>query len=285
VEAGDTIVLGVYDQLGLTIEDPEQTVLDFVLQRVRSRIPTPGSSTGSEILAPDEARRLLRKFEFPKQRWDERVSVLSGGEKRRLQMLSVLSQRPNFLVMDEPSVDCDLDTLQALETYLQEEFDGVLLIVSHDRSFADKVSDHLFVFQGAGEVVDFQGSLSEYATTLVEMENDRIPGQSSSGGPSSLFDNENKKLAYKEDSSKRNEQRNTISRARKDMNNLDKSLPKLREKAANIQKEVDSCSSNEGWTVLAELTEKLQMANQEIEEKELRWMELAELVEEAEVEV
>jgi ATP-binding cassette subfamily F protein uup len=201
-----------------------------------------------------------------------------------LQMLSVLSQRPNFLVMDEPSVDCDLDTLQALETYLQEEFDGVLLVVSHDRSFADKVSDHLFLFQGEGEIVDFQGTLSEYATTLVELENDRIPGQSSGGGSSSPFDNENKKLAYKEDRSKRNEQRNTISRARKDMNNLDKSLEKLRQKAANIQKDIDS-SSKEGWTVLADLTEKLQVANQEIDEKELHWMELAELVEEADVTV
>ena len=143
IDTGETIVMGVYDQKGIRINDPEQTVLQFVLEAVQSR----DDDFAAAAKAPDEARKLLRQFEFPKQRWNERVTALSGGERRRLQMLQVLSLRPNFLVMDEPSVDCDLDTLTALEQYLQD-FQGVLIVVSHDRSFADKVTDHLFIFEG-----------------------------------------------------------------------------------------------------------------------------------------
>src|SRR6478672_8806924 len=108
----------------------------------------------------------------------------AGGEKRRLQMLSVFSKKPNFLIMDEPSVDCDLDTLSALESFLQE-FDGVLLLVSHDRAFADKVTDHLFIFEGQGEIKDFIGTLSEYATTLIDIENDSISRQQQAVGAGS----------------------------------------------------------------------------------------------------
>ena len=93
--------------------------------------------------------------------------MLSGGERRRLQLLSVLTQRPNFLILDEPTNDVDLDTLAALEEYLAE-FKGVLVIVSHDRYFVDKVTDHLFVFEGEGIVKDYLGSLTDYAETIIE---------------------------------------------------------------------------------------------------------------------
>ena len=93
--------------------------------------------------------------------------MLSGGERRRLQLLSVLTQRPNFLILDEPTNDVDLDTLAALEEYLAE-FKGVLVIVSHDRYFVDKVTDHMFVFEGEGIVKDYLGSLTDYAETIIE---------------------------------------------------------------------------------------------------------------------
>ena len=93
--------------------------------------------------------------------------MLSGGERRRLQLLSVLTQRPNFLILDEPTNDVDLDTLAALEEYLAE-FKGVLVIVSHDRYFVDKVTEHLFVFEGEGIVKDYLGSLTDYAETIIE---------------------------------------------------------------------------------------------------------------------
>jgi ATP-binding cassette subfamily F protein uup len=275
VEVGDTIVLGLYEQLGIQLEDKTQTVLDFVVDRVQSR-----ADADMEDSAVD-AGRLLKRFEFPRERWNERVSILSGGERRRLQMLSVFSQRPNFLIMDEPSVDCDLDTLTALEGYLQE-YDGVLIIVSHDRAFADKVTDHLFVFEGGGEIKDFTGSLSEYAATMVEMENENIVPGGSPGKEGE--DSAEKKSNFKEDKAKRNEERNTLKRAKKDMENLDKAMEKLKAKARKAQEDIEDTSSDKGWSVLAALTDELGKVNEEIDEKELRWMELAEILEEAEVE-
>ena len=278
IDVGDTIVLGVYDQLGLSIDDPTQTVLDFVLTRVQEASTSSSSTTGGAVTDVDEARRWLRQFEFPKARWAQRVSSLSGGERRRLQLLAVLTRRPNFLVMDEPSVDLDIPTLQALEAYLQDSFEGVLLLVSHDRYFADKVTDHLFVFEGNGVIKDVIGSLSDYAATLVELENQR-----STGGYNSIV------VAppaadYKQDRDQRNQTRNAARRAMKDMDNLEKALEKLKVKAQGLGKEIDA-SGNEGWSVLADLTERLDQIHREIDEKELKWMELAEIVEEAEADM
>ena len=278
IDVGDTIVLGVYDQLGLSIDDPTQTVLDFVLTRVQEASTSSSSTTGGAVTDVDEARRWLRQFEFPKARWTQRVSSLSGGERRRLQLLAVLTRRPNFLVMDEPSVDLDIPTLQALEAYLQDSFEGVLLLVSHDRYFADKVTDHLFVFEGNGVIKDVIGSLSDYAATLVELENQR-----STGGYNSIV------VAppvadYKQDRDQRNQTRNAARRAMKDMDNLEKALEKLKVKAQGLGKEIDA-SGNEGWSVLADLTERLDQIHREIDEKELKWMELAEVVEEAEADM
>jgi ATP-binding cassette subfamily F protein uup len=162
VEAGETVVFGVYDQMGMELDDG-QRVLDFVKQRVLAR----DGSTMAE--APGEVMRLLKQFQFPKEKWNDVILRLSGGERRRLQLLAVLTQRPNFLILDEPTNDVDLDTLSALEDYLAE-FNGVLVIVSHDRFFVDKVTEHLFVFEGDGVVKDFLGSLSDYAETLVDDE-------------------------------------------------------------------------------------------------------------------
>jgi ATP-binding cassette subfamily F protein uup len=281
IELGETVVLGVYDQLGLKFDasTEHQTVMEFVVNQVRSG----DSNTMAEH--PEEARRLLKQFEFPRSRWQERVSVLSGGERRRLQMLSVLSAKPNVLLLDEPSVDCDLDTLAALEGFLLD-FKGVLIIVSHDRAFADKVTDHLFVFEGSGVVKDFQGSLSEYASCLVELENDKIQNQLAAGGAAPSSEATAGKAAQsKEDKAKRNEVRNFVRQAKKDMLNLERATEKLKQKAEDLQSEIDKTSSDEGWTVLAELTDKINGLNEEIDEKETRWMELAEELEEVEVEL
>lgn len=274
IETGDTVVMGVYDQLGLQLADEEQkklTVLDFVLERVQN-----AQATGDGAVPQDEARKLLKEFEFPRKRWDDRVSMLSGGEKRRLQLLEIITKRPNILLMDEPSCDMDLNTLAALEAYLTA-FKGVVVSVSHDRAFADKCADHLFVFEGDGVVKDYPGSLSEYASILVELENDTImQKENEMDGGSSV-----KKVNHKEDKVKRNEDRNAIRRAKKDMTNLENSMEKLKTKAAAVQKEIDG-SSAEGWGVLAELTEKLNSLNEEVDEKEMEWLEVAEMLETAE---
>jgi ATP-binding cassette subfamily F protein uup len=306
IELGETVVLGIYDQLGLKFDPTaeSQTVLEFVVDQVQSNDSTSLNDT------PAEARKLLKQFEFQRSRWNEPISVLSGGERRRLQLLSVLSkvrtlfplmvtfldckvlrsisqslcipcflQKPNFLVLDEPSVDCDLDTLSALESYL-EQFQGVLLTVSHDKAFADKVTDHLFVFEGDGVVKDFGGTLSEYASCLVELENQKI--QQASNGGDGVSSDVNKQAQYKEDRTKRNEERNFVRSAKKEMLNIERALEKLKSKAVDIQTELDETSSDEGWSVLAELTDKLNALNEEIEEKELRWLELGEKLEQIE---
>jgi ABC transport system ATP-binding/permease protein len=136
IEAGETIKLGVYDQMGIDIANPDQTVLDFVLEQVQANDQF--SATDASV----DARRLLNRFEFPRQRWNQRVSVLSGGERRRLQLLTVITKNPNFLILDECTSDLDHQTVMAVESYLQD-FKGVLVIISHDRYFADKVCDLL----------------------------------------------------------------------------------------------------------------------------------------------
>jgi ABC transport system ATP-binding/permease protein len=273
--------MGVYDQLGLKLTEEEQkqlTVLNFVMEKVQAH-----QQADAGVMPQDEARRLLKQFEFPRRRWIERVAMLSGGEKRRLQLLEVICKRPNFLVMDEPSCDMDLNTVSALEAYLND-FKGVVVTVSHDRSFADKCSDHLFVFEGDGVVKDFQGTLSEYASCLVDLEDDKIQQQLCGSQGDAM--KEERKVTYQEDKTKRNEQRNAIRRAKKDMSNIETAIEKLKAQTATLQKEIDN-SSDAGWTVLADLTNKMNSLSDDIDEKELRWLELAEFValEEAVVEV
>jgi ATP-binding cassette subfamily F protein uup len=275
IEKGETIVMGVYDQTGIKIEDPEMTVLQFVIEAVQLREDV---SLSEAAMAPDEARNLLRKFEFSKARWNERIGFLSGGERRRLQMLQVFSQKPNCLLADEISVDCDMDTLTALERFLQE-FQGVLLLVSHDRSFADKVADHLFIFEGDGVIKDFQGTLSEYASTLVEIENEKVSNAAKKTGSSTTMQSD-----PKEDRNLRLAERNAVRKAKKEMDKVDKAMEKLRAKASSLQEELDD-SADEGWTVLADLTAQLDKVNEQIDEKEMEWLELADIVESAEVEV
>jgi ABC transport system ATP-binding/permease protein len=173
--------------------------------------------------------------------------------------------------LDEPSVDCDLDTLAAIETFL-EQFQGVLLTVSHDRAFADKVTDHLFVFEGDGLVKDFCGTLSEYASCLVELENQKIQQVTN-------VDEDGKKHQYKEGRDKRNEMRNFVRSGKKEMLNIERALEKLKAQANNVQSEIDGTHNEVGWSILAELTEKLNAILDEINEKELRWLELGEMLE------
>lgn len=271
IEIGETVVIGVYDQEGIKIDNPQQTVLEFVLERVHSQEHTSVSES------PAEARRLLQQFLFPSSRWNDRLSILSGGEKRRLQMLEVFSKRPNFLILDEPSVDCDLDTLQAMEKYLKD-FDGVLIVVSHDRVFADNVSEHLFVFEGEGEIKDFPGTLSEYAATLIQLENDSVAGSALEDGSDSV----DKKRQYKEENALRNARRNSVKQAQKDMLKIEKSIEKLKAQVDKLQGEINATPADAGWSVLADLTEQQSKLSGQIDDLENTWMELAELIESSE---
>ena len=198
--------------------------------------------------------------------------MLSGGERRRLQLLTVLTKRPNFLILDEPTNDVDLDTLTALEQYL-DEFNGVLVIVSHDRYFTDKVTEHLFVFEGNGIVRDYAGTLSDYAEVLVDQEKSASNDNHSSAGTKSTYSAEDKQ--------KRVEKQNKLRKMKREFGNLEPAIEKLKVKVVNVQKEIDD-NADEGWVVLAELTDKMNTLKSEIDEKEMRWLELAELIEEEE---
>lgn len=152
VVVGDTVVFGYYSQGGMDIL-PGEKVID-VVRKYGDYLPLSGGRKLS-------AEQLLERFLFPRaQQWDY-VEKLSGGELRRLYLCTVLIANPNFLILDEPTNDLDILTLTVLEDFLQE-YPGVLLVVSHDRYFLDKIADHIFVFQGDGRVKDFPGTYSEY---------------------------------------------------------------------------------------------------------------------------
>jgi len=262
---GETVVFGIYDQMGLQDYDENQRVLDYVKERV---IASDGSSMAE---APQEAMRLLKKFEFPSDRWNERVATLSGGERRRLQLLTVITKRPNFLILDEPSNDLDSNSIAALEQYL-DEFKGVLVVVSHDRYFTDKVTDHLFIFEGDGSITDYLGTLSDYAEILADESRSSVVSSTDTGSS---------KATQKEEKERRTAKRNLVQKYKRELTALEPALEKLKAKSVEIQKEIDN-SRTEGWSILAELTKKLQSIADEIEEKENRWFELAEALEDEE---
>ena len=145
IERGESLKIGYYHQSGMSF-NPDDTVLDIV-----------------------NDTWLLNRFLFPHEMLNNKIEKLSGGEKRRLYLLTILMQQPNLLILDEPTNDLDIVTLNILEEYLQE-FGGSLIIVSHDRHFLDKLVDHLFIFCGNGLVKDFIGSYSEYREFIKEYE-------------------------------------------------------------------------------------------------------------------
>jgi ABC transport system ATP-binding/permease protein len=146
------------------------------------------------------------------------------------------------------------------------------------------VSDHLFIFEGGGSIIDYAGTLSEYASTLIEHENGIILGHATGESAVDEKITNSKKYINKDDKAKRNELRNSIRQVKRDVENLEKSIDKLKIKATNKQKEIEE-STNAGWSVLATLTDEMNAINEAIDEQELRWMELAEQLEAEEVDV
>jgi ATP-binding cassette subfamily F protein uup len=170
VEIGETVTFGFYNQMGIILSDKEKemTVIKFIQESFDKSSGHDDASSSSESLAfsETEAMSLLTRFQFPNSRWFEPMGALSGGEKRRLQLLQILAKKPNVLVLDEPSNDLDLSTLQVLEDYLVNSFTGTVICVSHDRMFMDNVPEHLFVFDGNGVVRNFKGKYSDYLDSL-----------------------------------------------------------------------------------------------------------------------
>ena len=237
IERGESLVIGYYRQEGMEFEG-DDTVLDIV-----------GDT------------RLLGRFLFPHDMLTTKVSRLSGGEKRRLYLLTILMKNPNLLILDEPTNDLDIVTLNILEEYLKE-YGGSLIIVSHDRHFLDRVVEHLLVFCGDGIVKDFIGTFSEYRSYVRDYEasQKKEPSEPKLAEPAKAQkapDNKPRKLSFKE---------------KRELELIESRLPELEELKKTI--ETDMNSGTLAYDKLSEKAEEFKRISSEIDELETRWLEL-----------
>ena len=244
---GETLLFGYYDQEGLQLKG-DMTVID-VIREIADYIPL---AKGMKLTAES----LLEKFLFPRSQQRVFVSQLSGGERRRLYLLTVLIKNPNFLILDEPTNDLDIITLNVLEDYL-EDYPGCLVIVSHDRYFMDKLVDHIFIVENGGTIIDYNGTYTEYR--LDKLQEDTKSEEEKSNKPSSenISTASDAKLSFEQ---------------RKEIKSLEKQIEKLEERKRAITLKFDDPDITQ--EVIMDLSKKLEAINLEIEEKEGKWMEL-----------
>lgn len=250
VVIGETVKFGYYTQSGIPIKQ-EQKVID-VIKEFGDYIPL---KKGRQI----SAQQLLERFLFDRKKQYDFVEKLSGGERKRLYLCTVLIQNPNFLILDEPTNDLDIVTLNVLENFLLD-FPGCLIVVSHDRYFMDKIVDHLFVFRGDGVIEDFPGNYSDF----------RIYEDSQE--PETTDNSKKDKKQWKKDSN------NTLSyNEQKEFKNIESKLKSLEFN----KKELESQFLNPDLSTdaIQDLSNQLQVILDTIEEKEMRWLELMEKME------
>ena len=248
INIGDTVVFGNYAQQGLEIKE-DMRVIEYV-KNIAEHFPLANGSFLS-------AAQFLNLFLFPPEQQYTYISRLSGGERRRLHLLTILFRNPNFLILDEPTNDLDLPTLSVLENFLLD-FPGCLLIVSHDRYFMDRLVDHLFVFEGEGVVRDFPGNYSLYRDSLKETETKEATIKVEK--PIAVIEQPaKKKLSYKE---------------QREFELLEKDIKALEKE----RREIYSLYNKEGlpYEEVQKLTERISILTNEIDGKELRWLELSE---------
>lgn len=255
INIGDTIVFGNFSQSGLEIKE-DMRVIEYV-KNIAENFPL---ADGGSI----SAAKFLELFLFPPDQQYTYLSMLSGGEKKRLQLLTILFRNPNFLILDEPTNDLDLATLGVLENFLSE-YTGCLLIISHDRYFMDRLVDHLFVFEGNGVVRDFPGNYSEYRITKREEEKKAPAGNSVISAPAETAAAPvakpvtKKKLSFKD---------------QRELEEIEKAMPKLeKEKEEITQKMSDPALPYEQLQLLSSRMIEITAS---LEEKEMRWLELSE---------
>jgi len=249
---GGNTVFGYYTQEGIKL-DGDKRVIE-VITDIAEYIPL---EKGQKLTAPS----LLERFLFSRKQQQVYVSQLSGGEKRRLYLLTVLMENPNFLILDEPTNDLDIMTLNVLEDFLLD-FPGCVMIVTHDRYFMDKIVDHLFVFQGQGKIKDFNGDYTEYRAMQKAWDREQRAEERAV--------QQQEKAARQEAAAKvglTHEQRKEIKR-------LEKSISKLEEKKSSLQEAFNTTDLSPDR--IKELSLELKEVEAKIEEAELRWMELAE---------
>jgi ATP-binding cassette subfamily F protein uup len=262
INIGDTVIFGNYSQQGLQVKE-DMRVIEFV-KNIAENFPL---ADGGSL----NAAQFLNLFLFPPEQQFTYISMLSGGEKRRLYLLSILFRNPNFLILDEPTNDLDLPTLGVLENFLSE-FGGCLVIVSHDRYFMDRLVDHLFVFEGNGEIRDFPGNYSQYRSWLKEQEQ--------------LASEENKKSNYLQAGKEKitltmnqvlpavAEKKKITFKEKREFEQLVKEIAQLEKEKKIITEQLNN--RNTSFGELQDISIRINEINQLLDEKELRWLHLSE---------
>lgn len=254
VVKGETIRIGYYKQDGLVF-DPEQKVIE----NVREVAEFIKMGEGREI----SASAFLTLFLFPPATQYAQISKLSGGEKRRLQLLKVLIENPNFLILDEPTNDLDIATLNVLEEFLMG-YGGCLLVVSHDRYFLDRIVDHTFAFEGDGVIKDFPGNYTDYR--IWQEENAKQQKKDRESKPAVI------EIAEVKESSPK---RKLSFKEKTEFDNLEKEIQVLEKLKIELTEKLSS--GNLPFDEIADISNKLEDTVNDLEEKELRWLELSEL--------
>jgi ATP-binding cassette subfamily F protein uup len=256
---GDTVRFGYFSQEGLQFNE-QQKVID-VITDIADYVELGGGKKLS-------ASQLLQYFLFTPEQQYNYVYKLSGGERRKLYLCTVLMRNPNFLVLDEPTNDLDIVTLQILEEYLQD-FPGCVIVVSHDRYFMDKVVDHLLVFKGQGEVKDFPGNYTQYrewaalkdAANGKSSETSKTSSTSLASTTSKTHNRDTKRrLSYKE---------------KREMEQLEKDIAALEAEQKQIEEAL--CGGTTSVDEITAMSKRLPVLNDELDEKSLRWLELSEI--------
>ena len=255
INIGDTVIFGNYSQQGLLVKE-DLRVIEYVKSIAESFPLAKGGSLS--------AAQFLELFLFPPDKQYTYLSMLSGGEKKRLQLLTILFRNPNFLILDEPTNDLDLPTLAVLENFLSE-FQGCLILVSHDRYFMDRLVNHLFVFEGNGEIKDFPGNYSQYRESAVSSQQsaaDSLERKAISETNNQQPTNSTKKqLSYKE---------------KREFEMLEKQIAELTKEKELVNQRLNS--GDAPFEELQKLSNRIGEISSLLDEKELRWLELSEYV-------
>lgn len=253
---GETVKFGYFSQESMPFDDDTK-----VIDAVRKVAETIDLGGGKKLTA----MQFLNHFLFPPARQQDYIRKLSGGERRRLQLCVVLMTNPNFLILDEPTNDLDISTLQVLEDYLAD-FKGCVIVVSHDRYFMDKVVDHLLVFKGDGEIKDFPGNYSQYREwnelqeSEVEKEQQKKKENTVQQAKTQSQSNRKRKLTFAE--------KNELAR-------LEGEIETLEEEKARLESEL--CSGTLSVDALTEYSKRLPQLQEDLDEKTMRWLELCEI--------
>ena len=263
-DIGETVRFGYFSQEGLKFRE-DQKVID-VITEIADYIDLGG---GKHMTAS----QFLQFFLFTPEEQHNYVYKLSGGEKRKLYLCTVLMRNPNFLVLDEPTNDLDIQTLQVLEEYLQD-FAGCVIVVSHDRYFMDKVVDHLLVFKGEGEIQDFPGNYTQYRDWSRMQAKDEAEQAKPAKSGNATAENDGAGTA-KRDANFENKRKMSYKEKR-EYEQLTQEIDALTEEQKKLEEEL--CSGNLSVEELTEKSKRLPEIKDELDEKEMRWLELAEML-------